>query len=273
MAEELSTVASLLAGAPAPPQETEETTVQDAVETPPAIEAEPAEDTGQTVEAEAEVPIKPLTVKSLAEKLGIRPQDIYGSLQIDVGGTSVTLSELKDRGKDLHKADELLATAEERKTAVDNELMRTRRELAVAAEGIQVTPAHKQAAEDRWASYVGAQNDLTLKAIPEWIDPAVQRADLTAVGEMLAGTYGFAQAEINAFADHRMVKLFQDFAKLQARLKAATDSEVKVTRRQSSKSRRRRAVKPANAAVDAFKAGTASQESAVVALIAEGIDK
>ena len=207
-----------------------------------------------------------MTVKALAEKLEIRPQDLYQQLKIDVGsGETLSLSEVKDAGAKLHKAEKILTDAETHIRGRENELLRKQH----AMNQREPTEAEMSRADADWSDFVKRENGRTMGIISGWKDPTVQRADLTEMSGMLA-SYGFSGAEISRMADHRYVKAFYDHMTLKRRLTAATDAEVTRTPAPVGKSKRKSATKPGTRAVEQFKAGKISHSEAVAALIAGG---
>ena len=270
MDENLSEAAGILTGAPL---ETElETTETPQPETKPdesqaAAIAEP--DTAQLPAAEAkpaETQAETLTVKALAEKLELRPQDLYKQLMIDVGsGDPISLSELKDAGAKLHKAETILSDAESHRLDAENELLRRQH----AASTVQPTDEQIEAADKQWQGYVRDENAKTLAVISAWKDPQQQGADLAAMSELL-GSYGVSAAEISRYADHRMVKQLYDHMTLKRRLTTAKEAEVTAHKAPVGKAKRRSTIKSGAKAVEQFKAGNLSHSEAVAALIAEG---
>ena len=270
MDENLSEAAGILTGAPL---ETElETTEIPQPETKPdesqaAAIAEP--DTAQLPAAEAtpaETQAETLTVKALAEKLELRPQDLYKQLMIDVGsGDPISLSELKDAGAKLHKADKILTEAETHRQDAENELLRHRQ----AVSEMPVTDEQLADSDKRWDEYVRVENASSLKIISAWKEPTQQRADLTEMSELMTG-YGFRPAEIARMADHRFVKAFYDLMTHERRVRAVGESEVTQHKAPVVKAKRKSATKSGAKAVEQYKAGNLSHSEAVAALIAEG---
>ena len=264
MDDALSAEAAILLGeepdntAEEPDQEPTEQTVEE-----PSASEEPTE------EATQEAATMPGTVKELAEQLGVRPQDVYAGLKINIGDSEVSLSEFKDRAKDLFKADELRSAANTHKTDTENELLRARRELSQAQQRYQPTDAEKAQSETDWNNYVAKENAATLAVIPDWQTPEKQSAGLTAVAG-LAGEYGFSDAEVQTMVDHRIIKQWHDHAELKARLKSAENSVVKKNRDQSSRTRRTAPATDIDKARQLHKDGKLSTTSMVAALIADG---
>ena len=230
-AVELTDVAAILTGqTPAaeveePEQESEEQTVEE----PSASE--------ETEEVPAEKPTS-LSVKELAEKLDMKPAEVYAALKIKVGDSEVSLSEFKDSANDLTRANELRELAESHKTDSENEILRQRREIAIAQQRYQPTEEEKQAADVEFQAYVQSENNAALRVIPEWKDPAQQKAGLDAIASLL-NDYAFGPAETATMVDHRYLKLMNDFAQIRDRLKRAGDSIVKGKQKQKSSTRRK----------------------------------
>ncbi len=270
MNESLSEAATILSGAPLEPEvETPDklANLAEQVETPEPAIGDPGTPQMPVADSEPQETEKPsMTVKTLAEKLEIRPQDLYKQLMIDVGsGETLSLSEVKDAGAKLHKAETILADAETHRQDAENELLRKQHAMQQRAP----TEAELADGDASWKAYVSVENGKTLAVISAWSDPAQQRVDLTAMSELL-GKYQFSPAEIARYADHRMVKQLYDHMILRARLTAATDSEVTKTSAPVGKAKRKSVTKPGAAAVEQFKAGKLSHSEAVAALIAEG---
>lgn len=269
MDESLSEVAGVLSGAALHP-EAETPAPPDKVE-PPGESLDSAigeQDTAKLPAAAAtaaETPAK-LTVKALAEKLELRPQDLYQDLMIDVGaGEPLSLSALKDAGAKLHKAEKILSDAESHRQDAENELLRHQH----AASTVPLTEEQVTEADESWKVYVREENAKSMGVISAWADNSQQRADLEDMSKILSG-YGFRPAEIARLADHRYVKAFYDLMTYERRFKAVSESEVTKNPAPVGKAKRRSVTKPGAKAVAEFKAGRLTHSQAVAALIAEG---
>lgn len=267
MSEELSPAAAILTGVPAPDSDPDENLDEseslDQETDPLAVEDVP--------EAASDAEQAPTTVKELAEKLGVRPAELYNMLKIDTGdGESMTLSEMKDRAKDLKQSDKLLADSAEKQLSAENEILRRNRELQLVAQKIGRNPTEAERAEATatFNQYAKEQKAMTLDVIGDWADPAVQRVELKLIGETLT-EYGFRPSEIEAILDHRQVKLLRDYTKLRQRLKDAGASEVKVNRKQKVASKRKSAPTK-QSPTELFKAGKITKEQAILRALANG---
>lgn len=270
MSENLSEVAGLLSGAPMA-QEVE-TPAKPEPETPPVETPEPAIGEPETPQLPAaasepgESQSEPMTVKALAEKLEVRPQDLYQDLMIDVGaGEQLSLSAIKDQGAKLHKAEKILSDAESHRTGIENELLRKEH----AASLIQPTPEQQAQADEKWHLFVRTENAQAIKVIGPWSDPVVQRGDLEDMAKLLV-SYGKHPAEVARFADHRDIKQLYDHLQLIRRFERAGASEVTTTPAPVGKSKRKSVHKPGRKAVEQHKRGELSLTEAAAALIAEG---
>ena len=262
MAQELSQAAAVLTGQP--------------IETPEGESPPPGDSPDQEVDPlaveEPEAPLaEPMTAKEMAAKLGIEPSELYSSLKVDLGdGDSITLSEWKDRAKELRQSDKLLADSAEKQLSAENEILRRNRELQLAAQklGRNPTEAERKEATELFNQYAASEKAATLDVITDWSDAAVQRNDLKAIGETLT-EYGFRPSEIEAILDHRQVKILRDFTKLRQRLKDAGKAEVKVKRTQQGAYKRKSAPTKQSPG-DLYRAGKLTKEQAVLRALANG---
>ena len=225
----------------------------------------------KTSEAEAEPgeSQETLTVKSLAEKLGIDAKELYQSVSIDLGeGQTLTLGELKDRGKDLLQTEALLANASEQQLEIENELLVKRQQLNVEAQrlGVEFTP--EQSAEHRRTieAYQDDQVKKALQIMPDWQDKATREADLTRI-DKITRQYGFSEAEQSTILDARLLKVFRDFQRQRDTLARFKKEKVKSKGKQSPSSLTRSSDKVTEIAAQ-NKAGTLSSGDAVKGLAA-----
>ena len=271
MSEGLSSAASILTGAVAEPDaETQQSEPLPDQETDhSATDVEATETASGTDQAEVETP-KALTVKQLAEKLDMTPQQLYAQLSLDMGGKSLTLSEVKDRAKELVMSDKKLADASAFVLQAENELLRKNRELELVQKRIGRAPTEQESQEAAYQhnQYVQKENAATIASISDWTDPAVQVADCRLIGETLTD-YGFSPAEVGNTVDHRWVKLTRDFAVMRKRLQDVGTTEVKAVPNQQPQGKRR-VQRPKQTALTAFKSGELGMNEAIISAIAEG---
>jgi hypothetical protein len=260
---ELSEIASIMAGNDPEP----------VVEIPEPVEAEQSEEIQTASEepeqaaVEVEIPTR-LTVTEIAEKLDLTPEQLYSALQIKVGDSEVSLSTLKDGVNDLERANELRESAQSHKTESENDILRQRRELALAQQRYQPTQAEQAQSERDFTAYVQRENAAAVMAIPEWAEPGKEAQGRDAVAGLLRD-YAFSSAEVATMVDHRYVKMAHDFALVRQRMTKATEV-VKDTKRQTSKGKRTAPTTGIDKAKKMYAAGELSRDATVAAIIANG---
>lgn len=227
-------------------------------------EAKPDDDKGPAEEQD-----KPMTLKALAEKLEMPVKDLY-SVEL---GDGMTIGQLKDRMKDLTQADDVLATAEDRRQQVENELMQRRRELAVAAQnlGREPTEAERQQATRAWHDYVEHETTQVMNVIPEWKDPAIAEPERTAVVGLLKD-YGLSDTEIANTVDHRQIKLINDFARLRSKVRAAAEQQ-RIGQKRAPQRSNRSGQDTSKRVSEAVKGGRMKPLDAATALLIDGLRK
>lgn len=270
MVEGLSHAASILTGGPIEPEAEKPEGLEQAddQEIDP-LDADQSE--SDAVEDSEQQETEPMTPKVLAEKLGITPKELYSDLSIDVGeGKTLTLSELKDRGKELMAVDGARDKVEAHREKMENEYLRKNREIAFLANkyGNQLSPDDQKQLASAHSAYVARENAATLESIPDWQDRETMTHDFGLINDVLE-EYGFSQSEKSAFVDHRYVKLARDFSRLKERLATAADAEVKRKANQPGKRGRKSAPK-AKDPVSLYKSGELSANAAILAAISNG---
>jgi hypothetical protein len=164
----------------------------------------------------------PVTVKALAEKLGIEARDIYEELEIPLGDDkTTTLGEWKDRVKALQDIDGERETVQQLKADYERNLMATRAELNAL---LQVIPPELREnmlgqARERSTAWETQQRDQVFEAIPDWKEPDKLAADRAAIVTM-GSEYGFSEPEITYTQDARTVRMLHDFLRLRERVEA-----------------------------------------------------
>ena len=217
-------------------------------------------------DAPAEMP-KSYSVKDLAERLGVRPQDVYAGLEIDVGGEKLPIGEYKDRAKDLKRADQILADAQDAKAEFERDYLVKQQALNQREAGKQLSEQEIKAFEDQRNQHMELEAQKLIQARPEMADVETAQKASARVTDLLA-TYGIAPYETEQLYDARLTLAFLRLAELEDRLQAAKDSEVKVKRQQRPKGESREAVANAGAkAVKDYKSGRIGQQDAVRQLL------
>ncbi len=242
-------------------------------EEPETAETGETQDTGEdllatqdTDELEVETP-STYSVKELAERLEVRPQDVYANLTIDVGGESMPIGEYKDRAKDLKRADQILADTQDAKAEFERDYLVKQQALNQREAGKQLSEQEIKAFEDQRNAAMQVEAQKLIQARPEMADAETAQKASMRVTDLLS-QYGIAPYETEQLYDARLTLAFLRLAELEDRLQAAKDSEVKVKRKQRPKGESREAVANAGAkAVRDYKSGKVSQQDAVRQLL------
>ncbi len=162
------------------------------------------------------------TLADLAEQLGVKPDDIY-KLKIPMrdDGTMVTLGALKDQAGKALDLDEQSAEIEERRTAFENDMLRSRQQLNDIVSLLpEVPPALVEQARAAQIEVTDRERNALLEIMPAWRDDAVYQS---ARDDILAAVadYGFQRFDLDSVVDHRLTKLLHDFAGMKQRIAAA----------------------------------------------------
>jgi len=186
-------------------------------EAAPQAESEPAQNSSDT-DGDTQETAQQFTVKALAEKLEIEPSQLYDSLRIDVGGEEpLTLGQIKDRAKELVRLDEVVASANEQRLEVENDLLQKRHALQRQAQrmGYQPTEADLAEAQAETAQYLQMQEALAVEYMPEWADTGVKHEDMKGI-QAIQSEYLIGEAERRLMVDARLLKVFRDYHRLRA---------------------------------------------------------
>jgi len=198
------------------------------------VESDAATETSETEQSADDDP-QGMSVKDLAEKLGVEASDLYNGLRVDLGdGQSMSLSEMKHRAQDLARVDVLRQQSLDNQQSVENELLQKRQALQnhMQQMGYQPTEADQQAAAEQTKAYLDQQQRMALDAIPDWADKAARQLDEKAI-TALKTEYGFSAAEQPLIIDYRLVKLFRDHHKLRSEVRAVGTKKKPTKRNQA----------------------------------------
>ena len=175
---------------------------------------------------DSEVVETPATLIELAEKAGIKPDQLYDMKIKLSNGESMKLGEFKDQAQQWESE---RAAVEEKRQAYENERLKERDELRalLSQVGTNLTPEVVKQAEKQHRDYIEGEWRATLDAIPDWADESQLKADKADLVEYIKD-YGFSAAELDFVHDHRLMKLLRDNMRLKKRMKAATATKKKV---------------------------------------------
>jgi len=267
--EHLGEAAAILTGqAPAEEPETDEPaeTEHNTDEGLLATEGDPVE----SPQAEPDAPEMPQTysVKELAERLDVRPQDVYAGLTIDVAGEKLPIGEFKDRAKDLKRADQVLADAKDAKAEFERDYLVKSQILNQRESGKQLSEQEIKAFEDQRGAAMQLEAQKLVQARPELADPETNTKASQRVTELLAD-YGVAPYESEQLYDARLTLAFLRLADLEDRLTAAKESVATTKRKQKPKSIKKDG-SSAGGIVGKVKSGSMTQQEGVAALLTGG---
>ncbi len=203
--------------------------------TPPPAEAEKPEaggptaaetqdTTGATPESEPE-PEGPVKLKDLAEKAGIKLEDIYAA----VDGKGRTYSEMSDGAESFGQLNTDRQTFEQDRNAFRLEKAQAEQQVAdivsLLPQGQVPEGLQQQLAAARNQTLEREQR-LLLAAVPEWKESAQRTADIEAINEHLSA-FGFNANDLNLVSDHRLLNYFRFNALAEGRLKTILAVEPK----------------------------------------------
>ena len=194
---------------------------EDPDQDPELLLADPiAKTPGETPGASETVPLA--DVIALAERAGIDAEALYQlSVPLGDGREAVKLGELKDKYQDAARVDQTRTDLEQERSDFQNEMLRSRAELAEVLKLLPNLPPELIArARAAHTSSLDSQRSELLAIFPEWSDDSKYQS---AQGEILEAVqeYGFGRADMDGVQDHRLTKLLHDFAKLKQRVAKA----------------------------------------------------
>ncbi len=183
--------------------------------------AEPQAEAGEPAGADE------LTPTTLAEKLGIKPDELFTTLKIPVdGGEPLTLEEFKDAGKGLRGLKAAQNELAEQRVSFENTAMLQRQTIQAAIGKIPpnlLTPEVIADVQAEHGAHVESERLALHNLRPDLRDPAKWNATRALLIDHLQ-PYGFLPIEIDSIIDHRLAKYVIDNAERQKRI-AELESE------------------------------------------------
>lgn len=220
--EAVEQITNLLTGKDPTPARGSDTPAKDES---PGVVADPVEPASEDAGASK------LTPKALAEKLGIKPDDLFRDFVIPVDdGDPLTLEEFKDAGKDLRGVKQAQSDLAEKQVKFENDAMLQRQQLQSAIGKIPanlLTDDLIREVQTEHNDHVESERRALLAVRPDLADSG----KWTGVRDLLIGhlkPYGFHAVEIDSIIDHRLAKYVIDNAEREKRLeelKASVDVE------------------------------------------------
>jgi hypothetical protein len=172
------------------------------------------------------------TLKSLAEKSGLKLSDIY---KIEVpgkdGSEPITLGQLKDKAQDFHNLDVSRQDFEQKQTqwVTDrNTAIGQLQELVKSLPQQSMTPQAIQQMQGLAQQHMAQEQAMLHQSIPEWSEPGVQTEQ---VGHMVgtAQLYGISEQDLGQMGDHRWMRILHALAMKDARIAQLQDAKVRPT--------------------------------------------
>jgi hypothetical protein len=216
-----------------------------------------------------------LTPASLAEKLGVKPSELFTRLRIPIDGADdLTLEEFKSAGKELRSVRKARDELAEQRVTFENEVMVQRQTLDAAIAQIpagSLTPEMIQATQAKRAANVDAERRQLFTIRPDLRDAGKWGA----MRDILVAhmrPYGFSPSEVDQIVDHRAAKYVIDNAERELRIKALEKDGLAPKKRAVADPSPKPAVKSsrrkkADAVVRGTRATTAKDKTAAVAAL------
>ncbi len=232
--EAVAQVTALLTGKPAESPSSREVA--------PSADVPPADPEGEEGSGEPE-----LNPTSLAETLGLKPDELFSRLKIPVDdGEPLTLEEFKDAGKELRGLKSAQTEFAEQKVTHENSVMTQRLILQRALAKVPpqfLTEDVIAEVQQEQAKYVEGERLKLLAVRPDLKDPAKWNSTREALIPHLT-PYGFLPVEIENLHDHRMRKYVIDNAERELRLKKLDADGIQVEETAKLQAPSRKPAKP-----------------------------
>lgn len=180
---------------------------------------------------------KPKNLTDLAERLGVKVEELY-AIEIPFGDNAEpkSLGDIKDAfaERDSFEVDRL--AWEETKTKKEAEFLRSASELTDIINMLPKSAVSRELLEkvaSKRAELVAREEKLTVTAIPEWADEAVEDRDRVSMREHL-NDYGFPANYLESVLDHRTLKFIRDATQRKVRIEKAL-AQVKTVKKPGHK--------------------------------------
>jgi|SRR6478609_6513743 len=188
---------------------------------------------------------KPLSIAEVAEKLGLKVEDVFGlEIVMDGDGKKVTLGQLKDHMKGLRQYEVDKLTFEESKASFDRDAMKTKNELLSIVTKLKgVIPqghfdAIVNAGREEMATKQHEQQKMLKTLIPEWNDKAVAMSDGKALNEYLEPYFGKGSRGFDSLNNAALIKFVRDSWKREQRVQKALAGMVEGNKRPTPASKK-----------------------------------
>ena len=165
----------------------------------------------------------PARLLDQAEKLGLKPEELYALTVAYDDGKTLTLGELKDLGKKATDFEAASLELEGQRQEQDAKYTRMHGELRELLAALPKSVRTEKAFTDAAAKYetrLAEARAAAATAIDAWKDPNVKKAEQAEIAAYLKD-YGFEEGYLDKVLDPRSLRLIRDAARLSKRVKAA----------------------------------------------------
>lgn len=168
---------------------------------------------------------KPKGLKDLAERLELKPEDLYALEIPTADGKTKTLGQLKDAAAKEGDLSVRELAFEESRSRQEGELLRAQselRELVAALPKTAVKPEVLETIRQKHEAVLKRERARTLEVIPEWQDEAKRTEEIAGIVEHLKG-YGFPANYLQSVFDHRTLKYIRENWQREQRIRKALE--------------------------------------------------
>lgn len=206
----------------------------------PTTPRESAEEAESDKDAQSETDSLPRGLHALAEKLGVKPEDLYAVEVPMADGTSAKLGELKDAYADRENTARKELELDERRIKIEAELARAKSEIEALIKELPpevLTPELLERVRRDALAARERERQAIMEAIPEWADERTRTSELQGIVEMLQD-YGYSPQSLERSLDNRLIRLARDSWLRKTRIERALAAVKRVEPATMGKSRK-----------------------------------
>lgn len=206
----------------------------------PTTPRESAKRAESNEDTQSETDSLPRGLHALAERLGVKPEDLYAVEVPMADGTSVKLGELKDAYADRESTARKELELEERRIKIEAELTRAKSEIETLIKELPPEVLKPEFLERVRKDALAArerERRAVMEAIPEWADEETRTRELQGIVEMLQD-YGYSPQSLEQSLDSRLIRLARDSWLRKTRIERALAAVKRVEPVSMGKSRK-----------------------------------
>lgn len=206
----------------------------------PTTPRESAKKAESNEDTQSETDSLPRGLHALAERLGVKPEDLYAVEVPMADGTSVKLGELKDAYADRENTARKELELEERRIKIEAELTRAKSEIETLIKELPPEVLKPEFLERVRKDALAArerERRAVMEAIPEWADEETRTRELQGIVEMLQD-YGYSPQSLEQSLDSRLIRLARDSWLRKVRIERALAAVKRVEPVSMGKSRK-----------------------------------